>query len=207
MDLGLEAERTALLLVDCTSNQRGVRLEVMREAIAPVLQAARRAGVRPVYLYESGHGTGGPGDVLRELAGVRPKSDDWREKLPEFDASVAPCPGEPVLAKWHYDGFLEGHVDYHLRSWGVDTIVAVGFRLPCCVFQTCLGARTRNYRVVLLRDCTCPPGSLESDETRDATNPESGWTRYVFLRWFETLVGFTADGGEFIEACGNPKND
>lgn len=199
--LDLQTERTAFLLVDCTENQRGVRLEVMQTAIAPALQTARSIGLRPVHLYEAGHGTGGPGDVLRELAGAKVLAGGWKPGLPVFDASVAPCSDEPVLGKWHYDGFAEGHVDYYLRTWNVDTIIAVGFRLPCCLFQTCLGARTHNYRVILLRDCTCPPGSIESAETQDAGNPEGGWTRFVFLRWFEQLVGYTSTSAEFLAAC------
>ena len=89
-----------------------------------------------------------------------------------------------------------------VETGAIDTVIAAGFRLPCCLYQTCLGARMHNYRVILLRDCTCPPGSLESAETLDPMNPEGGWTRYVFLRWFETLVGYTATGREFVEACG-----
>ncbi len=197
----LQTERTAFLLVDCTDNQRGVRLEVVRTAIGPALQAARAAGIRPVYLYESGHGTGGPADVLRELTGGQVLPGGWKAAQASFDPAIAPFPDEPVLGKWHSDGFAEGHVDYYLRTWSIDTVVAVGFRLPFCLFQTCLGARTRNYRVILLRDCTCPPGSIESAETRDAQNPEGGWTRYVFLRWFEQLTGCTSTSAEFLAAC------
>lgn len=201
LTLSLETERTAFLLVDCTDNQRGVRLEVVRTTIAPALRVARSAGLRPVYLYEAGHGTGGPGDVLREVAGTSLLPGGWKPSQPAFDPSIVPCPEEPVLEKWHYDGFAEGHIDYYLRTWNVDTVIAVGFRLPCCLFQTCLGARTHNYRVILLRDCTCPPGSIESADTQDTSNPEGGWTRYVFIRWFEHLVGYTATSADFISAC------
>jgi nicotinamidase-related amidase len=197
----LQPDRTAFLLVDCTDNQRGSRAEIIRTTISPALQAARRAGMRPIYLFESGHGTGGPADVLRDLAGATLRPGGWQPTQPIFDPSIAPRPDEPVLGKWHYDGFVEGHIDYYLRTWQIDTVIAVGFRLPCCLFQTCLGARTHNYRVILLRDCTCPPGALESVNTRDTSNPEGGWMRYAFIRWFEELVGFTSTSADFIAAC------
>jgi nicotinamidase-related amidase len=201
-NLDLLTERVAFLLVDCTTNQGELRTDVMRSAIAPALRVARNAGIRPAYLYESGQGTGGPADILREMAAARPSDGDWKPKAPNFDAAITPHPAEPVLAKWGYDGFAEGHIDYYLRSYKIDTIIAVGFRLPCCLFQTCLGARCRNYRVILLRDCTCPPGSLERPDTLNVQNPEGGWARYIFLHWFETLVGYTSTAREFLDACG-----
>src|SRR5262249_6504569 len=64
----------------------------------------------------------------------------------------------------------------------------------------CMGARHHNYRVILLRDCTTPPGSGEFADTLDTANPEGGWMRFVFLRQFETNIGYTSTSSEFTRA-------
>jgi hypothetical protein len=64
-----------------------------------------------------------------------------------------------------------------------------------------LGARDRNYRVIMLRDCTTPPGVHEYADTRDATHPEAGWMRAVFVRQYETNIGFTSTATEFVAAA------
>ena len=194
--------RTALLLIDCDGHQRPKYFdEVKRQAIAPVLQIARRVGIRPVYLFQSAYGTGGPADVTRNLAGVKNLPNDWQPALPVYDPPIAPLPGEPQLPKCQYDGFNGSHADYYLRTWGIDTILAVGFSLECCVYQTCLGARCRNYHVILLRDCTSPPLASEDHASLAPANPEAGWVRWVFLRMYEKLIGATSTSAEFLAAC------
>lgn len=56
-------------------------------------------------------------------------------------------------------------------------------------------------RVVLLRDCTRPPGTKEFIDTLDPDNPEGGWVRFVFLRIFETNRGYTSTLAELTAAC------
>ena len=203
--LTLDLSRTALVLVDCDTARDEARQTVLRTAVAPVLRAAREARMRVVHLHQSAYGAGGPDDVTRRLLGhkVHTTPDDWRPTEPSYDPLIAPQPDEPDLPKCREDGFSGTHIDYYLRTWNVDSIVAVGFRLKCCLVQTCQGARRKNYRVVMLRDCTCPPGAGEYPDTLDAENPEGGWMRFVFLRMFETLIGYTATSADFIAACGD----
>ncbi len=197
-----EPSRTALLLVDCNGDQMpGCFGPVKRDCIAPVLQMARRIGIRPVYLFQSGYGTGGPMDVVRTLVEPTLRADDWQPTIPEYGPEIAPMAGEAILPKVHQDAFQGSHVDYYLRTWGIDTILVVGFYLECCVYQTCLGARLRNYRVILLRDCTSPPGASEDRRSVDPANPEGGWVRWVFLSMHEKLVGPTSTSAEFHAAC------
>jgi len=38
-------------------------------------------------------------------------------------------------------------------------------------------------------------------DTQDPANPEGGWMPYVFLRWFEELIGYTTTSESFLAAC------
>ena len=50
----------------------------------------------------------------------------------------------------------------------------VGFSLKSCLLNTCIGAEEHSFRVIVLRDCVCPPGAKEYPDTLDAGNPEGG---------------------------------
>ena len=205
--LAVSTERSALLLVDCNTARDEERRRVITSQITPVLTAAREVGVRVAYVHSSGIGTGGPADVVRSLLPPEGRCNSGPEHLrpvlPEYDPNIRPLADEPELPKCRLDAFDGTHLDYYLRSWGIDTVFVAGFRLVGCVYQTCLGARLRNYRLVLLRDCTCPVGTPEFEDTLASENPEGGWMRFVTLRMIETLAGWTSTGEQFICACGS----
>jgi nicotinamidase-related amidase len=190
--LMLDLRTTAVMVVDANGMQSAT---LLTETIAPVLQAARAVGVRVFYFHEDGYGTGGPTDITRELHGERHghRLDDiffeppqWTGALPTYHAAIAPAADEADFPKSSKDGFQSTNADYYLRS---------------CLYHTCMGARHHNYQVILLRDCTTPPGEGEFPDTRDPSNPEGGWMRFVFLRQFETNIGYTATGADFVAAC------
>jgi nicotinamidase-related amidase len=80
-----------------------------------------------------------------------------------------------------------------LRNLGVKNLIAVGFATNACLHTTLTEAMYRNYRVVLLRDCTA---GMECDDTyRDMTLTKS------FLRFIETHVGYTSTSDDFLAAC------
>jgi hypothetical protein len=162
------------------------------------------------YFHEDGYGTGGPADITRELHGERHghalddiffEPPQWTGALPVYQDAIAPAAEEADFPKPNKDGFQSTNANYYLRSWGITTLVTMGFALRSCVYHTCMGARHQNYRVILLRDCTTPPGEGEFPDTRDPSNPEGGWMRFVFLRQFETNIGYTATGRDFVERC------
>lgn len=64
-----------------------------------------------------------------------------------------------------------------------------------------------NYRVILLRDCSNPPGEIEMPDTLDASLPEGGWVNAMMLRQFEHLIGYTTTSKEFVVACGEAGGD
>lgn len=172
---------------------------IMRERIAPCLQAARRIGLPVIYANNSNPGVRGDrsefGAVLRRTHGL---TDDerWQHESPEefrFSACVAPQPGDHVCPKLFYSGFHGTHLDTLLRNLRVETLVVVGFATNACVHTTLTDALYRNYRVVLLRDCTL---GMECDDTyRDLALTQA------FIRFVETHVGFTSTAAAFLEAC------
>jgi nicotinamidase-related amidase len=205
--LTLDLRTSAVMVVDANGMQSA---PLLTETIAPVLQAARGVGMRIFYFHEDGYGTGGPADITRELHGERhghPLDDlffqppQWTGAIPTYHAAIAPAANEADFPKSSKDGFQTTNADYYLRSWGITTLLAVGFALRSFLYHTCMGARHHNYRVILLRDCTTPPGEGEFPDTRDPSNPEGGWMRFVFLRQFETTIGYTATGQDFVAAC------
>lgn len=207
MVLALDAAKTALMLVDCDGESHS---DVKTTGIASALAAARRIGLQVLYFHEDAYGIGGPSDITRELIGTRlgrelptdaSEPPQWRSRPTRYLPAIAPVPGEPDFPKDSQDGFATTNADYYLKTWGVTTLVAVGFALRSCLYHTCMGARRRNYRVIMLRDCTTPPGEGEFADTLDPSNPEGGWMRFAFIRQFETNIGYTATSDAFVRAC------
>lgn len=206
LTIPIQTETTAFMLVDCDVGDD----EVIVNRIAPSLALARRLGLRVFYFHEDAYGIGGPRDITRELIGTRNGTElpgelferpQWRSVRPAYHPTIAPLDSEADFPKASKDGFLTTNADYYLKSWSIDTIIAVGFALRSCLYHTCMGARHRNYRVLLLRDCTTAPGKGEFPDTLDHANPEGGWMRFAFIRQFETNIGYTSTSEEFIKAA------
>lgn len=73
--------------------------------------------------------------------------------LPE----LAPVQGDVVLYKHRYSGFFETALDETLRERGIDTLVFTGCTTSVCVESTFRDAMFRDYRCLLLEDCTAEP--------------------------------------------------
>jgi hypothetical protein len=81
------------------------------------------------------------------------------------------------------------------------SMVMAGFRFKSCLFYTAVGAFERNYRAILLRDGTDPPGSNEFADTVDASLPGGGWVRTILTRFLEDHLGYSSTCAELIAAC------
>ncbi|MFD1674583.1 isochorismatase family protein [Alicyclobacillus fodiniaquatilis] len=183
----ITTEKTAFLVVD--SYETGFHNEIIECQIHLSLNVARNMGLKVVYLYDAISGVGGPYDVTTRIHGLDHQDNSWKPVTSTFNPLIRPLENEPVIPKWGKDGFDGTPLDYYLKTWNIDTIIAVGFHIKSCLYQTCLSARHHNYRVVMLRDCT---NSFEFPDTEDVNNPEGGWLRFVFLRMYETDIGYTS---------------
>ena len=176
-----------------------IEREILQDRIAPCLQAARRVKLPLVYINNSNplvHGEKSEfGAVLRRTHGLT-DADRWQSENPEefqFSKCVAPQPGDQLAKKLVYSGFYGTFTDTLLRNMGVKNLVAVGFATNACLHTTLTEAMYRNYRVILLRDCTA---GMECDDTyREMTLTKS------FLRFIETHVGYTSTSDDFLAAC------
>lgn len=67
---------------------------------------------------------------------------------------LAPRPDEPVITKFHYDGFSGTLLDAALRARGVTHLVLTGTMTDICVLATVVGGMNREYRMTVVEDAT-----------------------------------------------------
>ncbi len=205
--LSLPFAECAFLLVDVDGGAPNATTE---NFIGPSLAGARECGMRVAYVHNDLRLVADPGNIVGELwgktkyAGEQSGIEAWvsrEEYRPEYLDCVAPRAGERNFPKWIWSGFHDTFLDQHLRSWGIRTLFVVGYSRRACLHYTCAEAVGRNYRVVLLRDCSNGRGEIEMPDTIDDSLPEGGWINRITLRNFEHLIGYTTTAAEFIEAC------
>jgi len=200
----LDTKQTAFLLVDCDGDCGPLCNKVIEKQIAPTLQAIRSVGIKAVFLYgeplpDGSHSL--PGELHWTRRAEQQPQVDWRPSQPTWSPSINPDHDEPMIAKSAQSGFVNTYLDRYLRSWGIDTIIAVGFSFKSCLFYTLVSAYEHNYRVIFLRDGTDPQGTNEFSDTVDPSLPEKGWVRLVLTRLIEDHLGYSSTCGEIIAAC------
>jgi nicotinamidase-related amidase len=183
--------------------------DITVEHIGPALAAARRAGLPIVYVTNSGPhialGRSAFAHKLRQSLGFEMEGAFTEERVDPleyhrgpakqlgFPDAVAPQSGDFYIRKHTYSGFFGTRLESLLHNLRVRNLVCVGFRLDACLMSTMLDALYRNYKVILLRDCT-----LASELPHEID--EMSFTQRMLL-WFEALVGVTVDTKDFIAAC------
>jgi ureidoacrylate peracid hydrolase len=212
----LEAAETVLLVVDVYGpgfdegspipdfpplflrRLHGIQSEIVRGSIRPAIDAARAAGVPVVYVENDWKPACWPSSQFAELV-RRTESpenfDDAYVGTPynHYSDVIAPLPADIMVQKTMYDGFFETTLDTVLRNLGAKNLVCVGFTADICLLNTVIGAMYRNYRVVVLRDCTLAAEFVDTAENLDMTR--------LSIRYYEAMVGFTSTAPQFIEAC------
>ncbi len=202
--LPLATAHTAFLLVDCNGDCGAECNAVIEANIAPALAAARSVGIKGVFIYgeERIQGPASRPAEYHELRRGRPlRPQRIRPMQPEWAASIRPLDHEPVINKRTQNAFVGSQLDSWLRSWQIETLIAVGFSFKSCLFYTLVGAFEREYRVVFLRDGTDPPGSNEFGDTVSPDLAEGGWVRLVLTRLIEDHLGYSATTTDLIAAC------
>jgi ureidoacrylate peracid hydrolase len=185
--LTINPRQTAVIVVDMQNDfgaeggmfaRAGIDMSGIRAAVAPtarVLAAARLAGMPVVYLKmgfaEDLSDAGGPEapNRVRHLVAwgvgqpvIAPDGsesrvlirDTWNtDILPE----LAPQPGDRIVYKHRFSGFFETELDATLREMGITSLVFTGCTTSVCVESTLRDAFFRDYRCLLLADCTAEP--------------------------------------------------
>ncbi|MCB8959693.1 MAG: cysteine hydrolase [Ardenticatenales bacterium] len=107
-------------------------------------------------------------EVVHLRALFRPDQADWmvRYKLRDWipcisgtaGAELLPCaaalPGEKVLHKQTFDGFLNPELDAYLQSQGKQFVMVAGLVTSTCVLLTGIAAAQRGYLTALVADCS-----------------------------------------------------
>lgn len=202
-----EPGRTAVLAIDLQNDfgaaggyvdSFGVPLEGVRATIEPigrVLDAVRAANMPVVYtrieFKRDLSNLGGPGSPNREIIGLEPGGDYLIEGTWNADivAELAPRPGDLVVSKHRYSAFFETDLDEILRSRGISNLVFVGWTTSVCVESTVRDAVFRDYRCLVLEDCTAET----IGRTQVRTNHEA--TLYVIQAQF----GWVADSKSLLD--------
>lgn len=161
--------RTAVLIIDMQvdfASPQGLlgRCGVDMGVVEPALAAAER-------LAASARAAGVPVVFIGLFTTPETDSPVWNERMrrrggdPEVDAALCragevgsdfygpqPAPGEPVIAKTRYSGFVGTDLDARLRALGVDTLVVAGLTTECCVDSTVRDAFDLDYHVFVAAD-------------------------------------------------------
>ncbi len=66
---------------------------------------------------------------------------------------VAPAPGEAVVVKHCYSGFVGTDLDRRLKALGIETLIFTGVQTNVCVESTLRDAHSHGYYTVLVGDC------------------------------------------------------
>ncbi len=200
-DFPLTFEQCAFLLVDVDGRAPNPTTE---NFIAPALAAARECGMLVAYVHNDLYLVADTGNIVAEVWGRTKKMEGlegWAalpDFKPEYLDCVAPRPHERNIPKWIWSGFHDTFLDQHLRSHDIKTLLVVGYSQRACLHYTCAEAVGRNYRVILLRDCSNAP---EMPDTKIEGAPDYGWINRITLRNFEHLIGYTALSADFAQAC------
>ncbi len=221
--LVIDPARTALIVVDMQNDfgaedgmfhRAGIPISGIQATVAPTaraLAAARRAAIPIVYLKmqfepdlsDAGdaeapnlivHRRLGVGEPVRAPDGRQSRiliKDTWNT---DILAELAPQDGDIVVSKHRFSGFFETDLDAILKELGATSLIFTGCTTSICVESTLRDAFFRDYRCLLLEDCTAEP--IGSDLPR--TNHDAS------VRVIETLFGSVSDCAAFEAALRQP---
>src|SRR3954452_9889199 len=217
--LAVDPTTSAVVVVDMQNDfaapggmfdRAGIPIDAIQAIVEPirlVLDAGRAAGMTAVFLkmqFAADLSDAGPPDAPNRIK-HRPLHVGERMQTPigvtgqilvegtwntEIVAALTPEPDDLVVSKHRYSGFYGTDLDRLLRAAGVDTLIFTGATTSVCVESTLRDAFYRDYRCVVLSDCTAEPiGSQLSRSNHEAS-----------LLVIETLFGWVADSRSLLTA-------
>lgn len=130
----------ALVIIDVQANlfdtPRAYRIDEVAALLDRKAAEARAAGAPVIF-------------IQHEEAGC-----EWERGTPgwEFHPSLAPKPGDTVVAKTFCDGFRNTELAATLERLGVDSIVVGGYATDFCVDTTVRAAASRGIPTTVIAD-------------------------------------------------------
>lgn len=160
--------RTAVLVIDIqvdfASPEGALGAYFDMAAVQPAVSAAER-------LVDAARAAGVPVVFVGLFTTPETDSPVWKERMrrrggdPDNESALCregeagsnfygpqPTPGELVVKKARYSGFVGTTLDAQLKSMGVDTLVVAGLTTECCVDGTVRDAFSLDYHVFVAAD-------------------------------------------------------
>lgn len=221
--IAIDTAKTAVIVVDMQNDfgskggmfdRAGIDISGIQKVIGPtakVLAAARRAGIKIVYLKMafrpdlSDLGSPDSPNRVRHLGvfkvGETIRAPDGRESRilirdtwnTDIVPELKPQAADVVLYKHRFSGFYQTDLDARLKQLGIKYIIVTGCTTSVCVESTIRDAMFRDYLCVLLSDCTSEP----IGEGLARSNHEAS------LLTIQVSLGWVSGSDEFIKALGN----
>lgn len=214
-----ELLKTAVIVVDMQNDfgskggmfdNAGIDISIIQktvEPIAKVLNAARKAGLKIIYLKMgfkpdlSDLGDAGSPNRDRHLyfkvgeSMTTPEGstgrylirDTWNTDIVK---ELKPEKEDIVIFKHRFSGFYETDLDTILKKLGIKNLIITGCTTSICVESTIRDAMFRDYSCVLLEDCTAEPIGYGL--------PRSNYDASILN--IQTLFGWVSKSEEFIKA-------
>ena len=121
---------------------------------------------------------------------VQAASSSGTPGTPRSYPNLPPRPDDVIVPKHRFSGFYDTQLDTILRQRGVDTLIVTGCTTSICVESTIRDAFYRDYRCLLLADCTAEPLGRENARTNHDAS----------LLTIEALFGWVSDSSAFRDA-------
>jgi ureidoacrylate peracid hydrolase len=204
-----DSMRTAVLVIDMQNDfgskggmfdRAGIDISGIRAVVPQVrsaLAAAREASLPIIYLkmaFRSDLSDAGPptapnllkhgplhvGSAVTAPDGTPSRilvRDTWNtEIIPELQPGV----DDAVVYKSRFSGFYRTELDDLLKQRGIETLIVTGCTTSVCVESTVRDAMFRDYRCIVLEDCTAEPIGA----TAPRTNHEASLlTMQILFAW------------------------
>jgi ureidoacrylate peracid hydrolase len=215
----VDVANTAVIVVDMENDfgakggmfdRAGINISMIQKAVGPtakVLVAARKAGIKIIYLKMGYHedlsdlgSEGSPnrvrhlhflhvGDTITAPDGRKSRimiRDNWgTDIVPE----LKPQDGDVVIYKTRFSGFYNTDLDDTLKKLGAKNLIVTGCTTTICVESTVRDAMFRDYSSIVLEDCTAEPIGYDLPRS----NHEAS------LLAIQSLFGWVSNSDAFIK--------
>jgi ureidoacrylate peracid hydrolase len=221
--ISMDTAKTAVIVVDMQNDfgskggmfdRSGLDISVIQNVVgqtAKVLAAARRAGVKIIYLkmgFRPDLSDLGAADSVNRVRHLKigvgqtvyaPDGSESRILIrdtwnTDIVAELKPEPNDVIIYKKRFSGFYDTELDATLKQAGIKHLIITGCTTSVCVDSTIRDAMFRDYLCVSLKDCMNEPvGFGLPRSNHDAS-----------LLVVEVLLGWVSDSSEFIKGLAVP---
>ncbi len=166
---------TALILIDVQKGEvlpggHGIPImaggEARHERIRAILEAARTAGIPPIFIQEVHKRS--LVDFGRELDGTEDVHCLEGDEETELAEGVEPLAEEYLIRKRRYSAFFATELELVLKSHEVSTLVLLGSLTDVCVHYTFADAHQHDYHCHVVTDCVGGSSEAAHDAALEA---------------------------------------